>query len=278
MRTESISLWASKKGSKATLAEIYGKVIENLQKTALSTSLKSQAYTGNPISGSVEFKRFVNADPQEYGTARAAGKGSQIIAPPTTVNLDQHKEIIEECSKFDMDTFGVPSILARRADSHVATMSAALDREFFATGARVATIVTPTAIAINEMIEEVIQTAETTKTDYVDGVDRALIDVILDPLYYGKMRNFLDTQANPNVDTAAEEFGMYHGVKIYNSTRLPSDCHLLLQVHESIAQPVVVNQYSNPEKIPLSNDYAISLFYDYGTKELTPDLLFKLGE
>ena len=38
----------------------------------------------------------------------------------------------------------------------------------------------------------------------------------------------------------------------------------------------MVNQYGDPEKIQLSNDYAVRLFYDYGTKALTPDLIFKL--
>ena len=47
-------------------------------------------------------------------------------------------------------------------------------------------------------------------------------------------------------------------------------------VRGAVAQPVVVNQYGDPEKIQLSNDYAVSLFYDYGTKALTPDLIFKL--
>ena len=50
----------------------------------------------------------------------------------------------------------------------------------------------------------------------------------------------------------------------------------LLMVRGAVAQPVVVNQYGDPEKIQLSNDYAVSLFYDYGTKALTPDLIFKL--
>ena len=45
-------------------------------------------------------------------------------------------------------------------------------------------------------------------------------------------------------------------------------------IRGAVAQPVVVDQYSNPEKIPLSNDFAVSLFYDYGTKALTPDLIF----
>ena len=88
---------------------------------------------------------------------------------------------------------------------------------------------------------------------------------------------------------AGEEFGMYHGVRVYSCTRMPVTTETveetktkttvtdaLLMVRGAVAQPVVVNQYGDPEKIQLSNDYAVSLFYDYGTKALTPDLIFKL--
>ena len=52
-RTRAISLIQS--GTlKAELAELYGFVIENVQKETLSSGLKSQAYTGNPAAGSVE--------------------------------------------------------------------------------------------------------------------------------------------------------------------------------------------------------------------------------
>ena len=52
-RTNAISLMASN-SAKADLSEIYGKVIENVQKSTLSATLKSQLYTGNPAAGSVE--------------------------------------------------------------------------------------------------------------------------------------------------------------------------------------------------------------------------------
>lgn len=100
-RTNAISLLAGA-STPATLAEIYGRVIENVQKSTLSTTLKSQLYTGNPAAGSVEFKRFVNSASKAYGTARAAAKGDKVTAPPTTVNLNQHKEIVEEVAKNDL--------------------------------------------------------------------------------------------------------------------------------------------------------------------------------
>ena len=279
-RTNAISL-LSAESTPATLEEIYGLVIENVQKSTLSTALKSQMYTGNPAAGSVEFKRFVNSSSKAYGTARTAGKGDKVTAPPTTVNLSTHKEIVEEVAKFDIDTFGVADIMRRRADNHVLSMSAELDRAFFTEANTSGTAFTPArgVTDIQNIVESMIQTLETTKNDYVDGVDRSMMDLVLTPAKYGELRLYLDTQSNPNVDTAAEEFGLYHGVRVYSCTRMPADgsniTNALLMVRGAIAQPVVVNQYGAPEKIPLSNDYAVSLFYDYGTKALTSDLIYK---
>ena len=275
-RTNAISLLAGA-STPATLAEIYGLVIENVQKSTLSTSLKSQQYTGNPAAGSVEFKRFANSEAKTYGTARTAAKGDKITVPPTTVNLSPHKEIVEEVAKFDLDTFGVAGIMQRRADNHVLTMAADLDRAFFAEANTSGTAFTPGSgvTEIQDIVESMIQTLEVVKNDYTDGVDRGMMDLVLSPAQYGKLRTFLDTQSNPNVDTAGEEFGMYHGVRVYSCTRLAEKCNGLLMIRGAVAQPVVVDQYSNPEKIPLSNDFAVSLFYDYGTKALTPDLIFK---
>ncbi len=284
-RTKAISL-LSGTDTPADLAEVYGLVIDNVQKSTLSTALKSQQYTGNPAAGSVEFKRFVNSESKDYGTARTAGKGDKVKAPPTTVNLSQHKEIVEEVAKFDLDTFGVASLMQRRADNHVSSMAATLDRSFFSEAAENGTDFTPKSgvTAIQTIAEAMIQTLETVKNDYVDGVDRSLMDLVLTPEKYGELRSFLDTQSNPNVDTAGEEFGMYHGVRVYSCTRLPvvtdttaktkTTTNAVLMVRGAVAQPVVSDQYGAPEKIPLSNDYAVSLFYDYGTKALTPDLIY----
>ncbi|MEG0896490.1 MAG: hypothetical protein RSF73_03020 [Ruthenibacterium sp.] len=274
-RTNAISLLAGA-GTPATLSEIYGLVIDNVQKSTLSTALKSTQYSGNPAAGSVEFKRFVNSESKAYGTARTAGKGDKITAPPTTVNLSTHKEIVEEIAKFDMDTFGVAAVMARRADNHVLSMGTTLDRAFFTEAATAGTAFTPSAAAtaIQDITEELIQTLETVKNEYVDGVDRDMIDVVMSTQKYGDLRKFLDTQSQPNVNTAGEEFGIYHGVRIYSCTRLPAGKKAIAMVHGAVAQPVVSDEYGTPEKIPLSNDFASGLFYDFGTKALTPDLIF----
>ena len=273
-RTKALSLLQAA-STNADLSEIYGIVIDNVMKDTLSSALKSQAYTGNPATGSVEFKRFENSEAKTYGTARTAGKGDSITAPPITVNVDTHKEIVEECTNFDLDTFGVSGIMARRAANHIDTMTTDLDVAFFSTACSSATTFTPTATDPLDILEEAILKLETVKNKHVRGTNRINHRIILSPAYYSTVRNKLDSVINSNVDTASEEFGMFHGVKVYSTINLPDGIDFLIMHNGAVAQPTIVNQYSNAEKIPLSNDFAVSLFYDYGTKALTPDLMFK---
>lgn len=275
-RTKAISLIQSG-ATKADLKEISGLVIENIQKETLSSGLKSQAYTGNPAAGSVEFKRFKNSASKTYGTARAAGAGDKLTIPPTPVNLDQHREIVEEAAKFDLDTFGVANIMARRADNHVDTVVAELDEAFFQTGVIAGVSYEPASgmDTIEKKLEDMIQKLETVKNDYVRGIPRSIMRLVCSPSFYGEIRNYLDKSVNnANVDTAAEDFAIFHGVRTYSSVYLPNGIDAILMIEGAIAQPVVTYPYKDPEKIPLSNDYGVAMFYDYGTKALTPDLIF----
>jgi len=273
-RTKAISLIQTG-GTKVDLAELSGLVIGNIQKDTLASGLKSQSYTGNPASGSVEYKRFKNSVSQDYGTARAAGKGSAITVPPTTVNLNTHKEIVEEAAKFDLDTFGVGNIMARRADNHVDTVAAEFDTAFFQCAVDEGTSFSTTETDVEAIVEAFIQTLETVKNDYVRGVPRNIMRLVCDPSFYGKIRNYLDKNVhNANVDSAAEDFATFHGVRCYSSVFVPSGTNAIIMIDGAIAQPAVIYPYKEPEKIPLSNDYGVSMFYDYGTKALTPDLIF----
>ena len=100
-----------------------------------------------------------------------------------------------------------------------------------------------------------------------------MLSITFDPDTYSSMRMYLDTVSNTNVDTTIEEFTMYHGVKCYNSNRLPSGVKFEIMMDESIAQPIMSNVYS-AERIPLSNAVGIEMFYSYGTKAVTPDTIF----
>ena len=275
-RTKAISL-IQNGATKVELAELSGLVIQNIQKDTLASGLKSQSYTGNPASGSVEYRRFKNSVSQDYGTARAAGKGPALTVPPTTVNLNTHKEIVEEAAKFDLDTFGVGNIMARRADNHVDTVAAEFDTAFFKAAFDEGTAFTAPAGATDpgKIVEALIQTLETVKNDFVRGVPRNIMRLVLSPAFYGDMRDYLDkTVHNANVDTAAEDFTTFHGVRVYSSVFLPANAKAVIMIEGAIAQPAVIYPYKDPEKIPLSNDYGVSMFYDFGTKVLTPDLVF----
>lgn len=275
-RTSAIALLKAA-GTRGDLAEIYGIVIDNVQKDTLASALKSQAYTGNPKAGSVEFKRFVNSQSKTYGTARTAGKGDAITIPPVVCNLDQHKEIVEECAKFDLDTFGVGSIMARRAANHIDSMVAQLEDAFFAAAGTAATQTNTAETDALKRLEALILDLEGVKNDYVRGVPRSMINIVCAPAFYSSIRDGLDSKPNPNVNTAAEEFGTYRGVRVYSSIYVPTGIDAIAMATGAVAQPVVTDQYGEPEKIPLSNDYASSLFYDYGVKVLTEDLIFKLA-
>ena len=273
-RIEALSILMDTSG-KEYLAELYGKVIENVQKNLVSSGMKNTDLSGDPTSGSVEAKRFVNAKSQDYGTARAAGKGNQVKAKPVTVSIDTDSEIVEEIEEKDTRLYGVDGLLDRRSANHVLSMATELDTEFFKAAANAATEVEiAEGTAIEDALEALIQECENTQNDFVDGVPREIMYLVLNTSYYGKVRNNLDKQTRSNIDTAAEEFYEWHGVECKSSVHLPAGVKYLLMVKGAVAQPVMANQYT-AEKIPLSEAYGVSLFYHYGTEAVTPDLIFK---
>lgn len=274
-RIQSLAILLEQTG-KDYLSELYGKVIENVEKGLISGPMKNRDLSGDPQSGTVEAKRFVNASAKAYGTARAAGKGDNVKARPVTVPIDTDREIVEELEEKDVRLYGVDGVLERRARNHIARMNAELDNQFFSVAATNAQQVDLTGITdIDEQLEAVIQECETTKNDFVDGVPRSMMNLVLSPKYYGKVRNQLDKQTNnANVDTAAEEFYTWHGVRTQSCVHLPTGCDLLLIVDGAVAQPVMSNPYS-AEKIPLSEAYGVSIFFHYGTVAVMPDLIFK---
>ena len=169
--------------------------------------------------------------------------------------------------------------MARRADNHVDTVASELDAAFFAQAVTEGTDFTTTETDIEAKVEALIQTLETVKNDYVRGVPRHMIRLVCDPVYFGKLRTYLDKGVNnANVDTAAEDFSIFHGVRVYSTINLPAGTNMICMIEGALAQPAIMYPYAEPEKIPLSNDFGVSMFFDYGTKALTPDLIFHYGE
>lgn len=258
---------------KDDLKEIMGKNIEAIQKIALSSQYKEQNYSGDIKAGSVEFARFVNANSKNYGEGRKAGKGELLNNKgKVIVNLDQYKEIIEEINKNDIEARGIANIFSGRSKNHRLAVARELDRAFFKEAETAGKAITLKGASLEAKVEELIQTLETLTNEYVDGVDRESMVLFLNPKTYGVLRNYIDTTQNAAVSGAVEEMKLFHGVEVKSNTRQTEDA--ILMVKGSIAQPLNMYEY-DMEKIGLSNDFALTLFFKYGTKALTPDLILK---
>lgn len=152
-----------------------------------------------------------------------------------------------------------------------------LERAFFNEALQEGNEVTFTESSDVNKLEELIQKIETAQNDFVDGVPRDMISVVLSPSEYGKIRTYLDGSTNnANVQTNIGEFGMFHGVKIYSSVYLPAGCSHIAMCEGAIAQPVLPN-VSEATKIQLSNAIGFGIFYSFGTKVVMPDLVFFAG-
>jgi len=261
------------------LQELYGWVIENVQQEMISTRLKNQELSGLASAGSLEAKRFVNAVSQTYGTARGKHMGEKVEAKPVVVRLDVDREIVEEIEQKDIMLYGVSGLLARRAANHIQTIRRELERVFFQTGVdNGATIATVAGENIEDLMERMIQQLETTKNQFVDGVPRDMLHITASPKFYGQLRNYLDNGVNnAHILTNGENINRFHGVEIEPSVYLPAGTRALIQVRGSVAQPVLPRTYA-AERIPLSEAWAVSLYYNYGTAVVTPDLIASLAE
>ena len=263
---------------KDKLKEEYGKVIDNIQHITLASRLKNQDLSGDPTAGTVEAKRFVNVSGKAYGTARSNGKGDYIKAEPVVIAINDDTEYLEEVEEKDIAMYGVGGLIERRTRNHQNALAVELDTKFFAEAVSAGTAFTPSAsaTAVEDEIEEAIQTIETTKNDFVQGVPRNMIEIVMSPAYYGKLRNKINSISNSNnlgVVPNYEE-GTFNNVHIYSSVFLPSKTDYIVMVNGAVAQPVRTSIY-NPEKVQLSDATAFGLFAYKGTKAVTPDLIIK---
>lgn len=274
-RIDSLSILKDGGGNDA-LAEKYGPVIENLEVATISGQLKNRDLSGDPSTGTVEAKRFKNATSASYGTARSGGKGTDVTAKPVTVSINVDKEIIEEVEEKDTKLYGVDNFINRRIANHQKAMTRELERAFFEKAKSAGTDATDGLTGTTDLdkFEQLVQKLTTLKNDYIDGVDRDMIAVILSEAEYGKLRNFMDTTIrNANVDSNVKEFGSIHGVRVYSSVYLPADCTHIAMIEGSIAQPVMVS-LDETGKFPASNAYHFGLFYSYGTEAVMADGIF----
>lgn len=278
-RLDALSIELTTTG-KDKLKEEYGKVIENLQHITLASRLKNTDLSGDPTSGTVEAKRFANIVGQAYGTARTAGDAQNVKAQPVVIALNDDTEYLEAVENKDLKTYGVAGLIERRTRNHQDALAVELDTKFFAEAVNAGTSFTASAgaTAIEDEIEEAIQKIETTKNNFVNGVPRNMIEVVMSPAYYGKLRNKINSISNSNKlgQVANWEGGIFNNTEVYSSVFLPQGVNYVVMVKGSVAQPIMTSIYE-PKNIDLSDDIAFGLFAYKGTKAVTPDLIIYNG-
>lgn len=277
-RIESLSQLLTTDG-KDLLAEVYGKVIDNVQKETISERLKNTDLSGTPTAGSVECKRFTNTESKAYGTARAGGAGQKNEVKPVTLKIDTDRELIHEVEQKDISLYGVEGLISRKAAADTSSMKRELERSFFETavlgGTQKETFTATDALG---KFEEIVQLIETTQNEFVDGVPRDMISVIMNPATYGELRTFIDTKTyNANVETSAESINTIHGVEVYSSTYMPSGVKMIAMCKGSVGRMVLTN-LDQADKFPASNAYHFGLFYSYGNVAVTPDLIYYVAD
>jgi len=279
-RLDALSIKMTDGSTAEKLAEEYGKVIDNLQHITLASQLKNTDLSGDPTSGTVEAKRFVNKTSQAYGTARGHGYADKIKAEPVVIALNDNTEYLEEVEEKDLKTYGVAGLIERRTRNHQDGLAVELDTKFFAEAVDKGTSFTATGVnvSIEDEIEQAIEKVETVKNDFVNGVPRNLIEVVMTPAYYGKLRNKINAIPNSNNLGVVPNFeqGTFNNVNIYSNVFLPSGINYVVMVKGSVAQPVMTSIY-NPKQIELSDAIGFGLFAYKGTKAVMPDLIFYNG-
>lgn len=265
-RQDALSIYISDE-TKDKLAETYGEVIEAIQKGAISEQIKNKNYSGDPTTGSVEIDRFKNATVNDLGTARTNNKGDKLKnTGKVTINVDTDKEIVEEIAKKDIKLYGLDGVAQKRKGNHSKRAIAYLDTEFFAKAEDEGTeLKNVTETDIEEILEALIQSVETTQNDWVDGVDRDMLVLTVKPRVYGKIRNYID-----KVDGTDGTMDYFHDVRLFSNHRQSKDA--ICMIDGAVGQLVTTDEY-DAEKIPLSNDIALEFFFSKGTKAVMPDLI-----
>lgn len=277
---------AGTEAGKMKLAEEYKGIIENVGRRTISSLFKNQRLSGDPQAGTLVAKRFASAKSEEYGTARAARKGKPGRGMEVAVDIDIDKEIMEEYEEKDIRLGGVPGLLSERNTAITRAMVRELDENFFlvAVGKRkesdgtIGTVdggteVTVSGDTIKDRVTAVVMKLHTAKNEFVDGIEKEDIHVVLSPEAYEEMRDYIDTKGNANVKTDVAEFGRYHGAWIYSNVHQPEGIEIIAMCTGAIAEPVMADEYQ-AKQIELSNAYAIGMFFHYGCKVVMPDLIF----
>lgn len=272
MAQKSLNVLINGTSTKDDLAVVLDGVLENIQVSAVSEAIKNKNGSGSPQSGAVEYKRLANATLADKGTARQAGKGSQLKAETITVLIDTDKEIVEEVTTKDLKLYGVAGMAQKRADNQSKRIAAFLDRTFFDVAVKAGTQFTRGSLTdAKEIVDAMIVKAKNTSSDFIDGIDAEDLVLVLDGNYRKALKNDLDSLPN-GTKPENGRIGVYDSVEVFESNRLPENVHAIVMIRGAVAQPYFVSEYDF-EKIPLDDNYAIENFLYCGTKALMKETI-----
>ena len=267
---EALNIMLQDGKTKDNLKQVLSGVLENVASRAISEQIKAKNGSGNPEGGVIEYKRFVNAELKDKGTARAAGKGDKVKAKPVKVVIDTDKEIVEELQGKDVKLYGIDGMAEKRKVNHQSAIIRYLDREFFAKVLKGTEVFAKDNI--QDTIDTLLQKARTLRNDFIDGIESDLLVIVVDSEYRKGMKKILDELPN-GTDPKEQAIGMYDFVRVYESTRLPDGVKAVVMMDGAIAQPFYVSEYG-AEKVPFDDAVALEDFLYKGTKALMEDTIF----
>jgi hypothetical protein len=260
------------------LAEVLDGVIENIQTSAVSEALKNREGSGDPTSGSVEYKRFVNAELEDKGTARGNLRGAKVIAKPVIVNLDDDKEIIEELQIKDVKLYGIDGMAEKRKANFSKRVIAYLDRKFFDEAVDGGSQFERNGLTDEKAIlDAMIVQAKSTESDFIDGIDAEDLAIVLSPAWRKAIKNELDELPNGTTPSNGA-IGMYDSIVVYESHRLPGGTNAIVMLKGAVAEPYFLSEYAT-EKVPFDDAIALETFLYCGAETLVPEaILFDAEE
>lgn len=267
---EALNIMMQNGTTKENLKQVLNGVLENVAAKAISEHIKAKNGSGNPEGGVIEYKRFVNAELKDKGTARTAGKGDAVKAKPVKVVIDTDKEIVEELQGKDVKLYGIDGMAERRKVNHQSAIIRYLDREFFKEVEKGTEVTAKDNI--QDTIDELLQKARTLKNDFIDGIESDLLVIVVDSEYRKGMKKILDDLPN-GTDPREQAIGMYDSVRVYESMRMPEGIQAVVMMDGAIAQPYYVSEYS-AEKVPFDDAVALEDFLYKGTEALMEDTIF----
>jgi hypothetical protein len=269
-QTDAYSIFKANGTDEAPLREVIASIQDQIDKTLVSGQVKNTNLSGDPLAGSVKVSRLMSATVRNYGTARGNDfTGDKVKDNYVVVNLDQRKEIVEEVNKFDVAQYGLADMLGRRASSIASSFQSHLDAAYFAMLESEGTEVTVEGSSIQDKIEFLIQKAETTVNSNVRGVNRSMLALTVTPEVFGLLENYIDSLPNPK--DGGVDVNYFHRVRIYSNLNQTED--VIVQLVGAGAQPVAIIDI-DMQPVPMSAEMAVTFFFNYGVKAVTPDLVY----